>query len=46
MKYVTSKVFNRRIKDGEWEATMDVTENGLVEVRVAKTGKLMWVRVD
>jgi hypothetical protein len=40
------KTFQRRTRDGDWEATMDVDSFGKVEVRDTRTNRHFWVRVE
>jgi len=45
MREVSQKVFEAKCRNGEWEAMHDPFESGLVEVRVCKSGKRMWVQI-
>ena len=46
MKSVKRTTFERKCRDGEWEAMTDVSRFGSVEVRSCATGRRFMVRVE
>jgi hypothetical protein len=46
MRYVTRRVFDKKVRDGEWEAMTDVNSFGTVEVRSTKSGRRFMVKVE
>ncbi len=46
MQTVTAAVFERKCRDGEWEAMRDVSSQGMVEVRVGNKRRTVRVKME
>lgn len=46
MKRVNQSTFERKCREGAWEAMRDATRAGYVEVRVCASGRRMTVQVE
>jgi hypothetical protein len=46
MKTVSQATFDRKVQDGEWEATTDVNQFGRVDVRNTSNGSRFTVTVS